>query len=164
MEAKSLGPPKECLVTRLAVANPVLISRNNHPLQSKKYGWDDLFEFPLLEVLAPDIEGANFFSEYPEFVERLAKVKPLLQISHVFTALQIIRSTDFIMASAPIFTQEGDLYEGLKILPMPSGKKYDLRYVIVEHQRTQGSPAHQYLRQQFMSVVQGLRAGDGAAS
>lgn len=146
----------------LGEASPVLLSRVKHPLEGKDYTWDDVLKYPQLQLYIPDLEEADFFFQNPEIIERLADLEPTLEIAHVFTALQVIRNTDFIMVSPPMFTEEERLAGGVVALPMPEGDQFDLRYVMVTHQRTQRSLPHQYLMYQILKLIHRFRTNNDA--
>jgi DNA-binding transcriptional LysR family regulator len=154
--------PAEFEVIVLGEATPVLVAREGHPLQGQDYSWEDVLKYPQLQLYIPDLEEADFFYQNPEVIERMSDLDPTLEIAHVFTALQVIRRTDFIMASPPMFTQEERLAGGVIALPMPEGDQFDLRYVMVAHQRIQRSLPHQYLMYQFLKVIHRYRASNDA--
>lgn len=151
-------------VITLGEATPVLVAREGHPLQGTEYSWEDILKYPQLQLYIPDIEEAEFFYENPDIIERLNELEPTLEIAHVFTALQVIRRTNFIMASPPMFEQEERLAGGVVALPLPAEGQFDLRYVMVAHQRTQRSLPHLYLLKKILTFINNYRRQSGVPS
>jgi len=80
-----------------------------------------------------------------------------LEISHLMTAMEVLRHTDYYMPAPAYLTQNESISKGITALPMPWEEDASLDYVLVAHQRTADSPLHNWLWEQITCTIRDLR-------
>ena len=79
-----------------------------------------------------------------------------LEISHLLTALEVLRHTDYFMPAPAYILQNEQATAGITGLPVPQGGDYSINYALVAHQRTAKSPLHNWLWQQIVCTIRDL--------
>lgn len=139
-------------VVSLGTATPMLIARAGHPLQNREYGWDDVCAYPHVRLFVPDFQAAEFFHVETEIIKLTSKVEWVLETSHLFTALEVISRTDYLMRGSPLMAAGRGLVQGVVALPLPL-KISELGYALVSHERTRHSPMHDFLRKKMLHAM-----------
>lgn len=154
-------PPGFCLTT-LGYASPVLLARKGHPLEGREITMEQLKEYPHVRLIFPEMDevkfqGASGNIEDSEFLRRQAEFIPHLRTDHLYTAIQVVLSSDYLFPAPPLFLEQGDVARELIALPLPKGEELALKFVLVGHERIKHSPAHEFLRGEILEVVERFR-------
>ena len=105
------------------------------------------------------------FSQISENVWRLTKeasipvsgTRYLLPTKYSTFKLDIAK-LDTILAQAPMeFSTVADTKKVIISLPMPDEEEIIMQFALVTHERTENSPAHQFLKQQMIEVIEEWR-------
>ncbi|NIB39314.1 LysR family transcriptional regulator [Pseudomaricurvus alkylphenolicus] len=157
--------PTDYKIMTVGFAPPVMLARKGHPLEGKTLTWEMIARYPQVRVYIPDLGETQFVTQGDsQFVRYESQVQPHLQTGHLFTALQVIKSTDYLLPGPPIFIEESDLSNNVIALPLPDDEVVMLKYVMVWHERTQHSRAHQFLRARMTDTVDYYRQQRGMDS
>lgn len=151
--------PEQYHVTTLGVAPPVLFARADHPLtQHPHLTWDLVEQYPQIRYRIADINDKHFIN-LPDsrFLEHERLIKPHLETDHFFSALQVLRSTDYVMPNLPVFVEEEDLSKDIVALPLPDDEEMLLQFVLVAHERTRHSRTHRFMHDKLIEVVEEYR-------
>lgn len=143
-------------VEHLGGGPPAVLTRHDHPLTLEDPSWQRLATFPVIRLYVPDWEQVA--------LERDSKMRAImggprqssLEISHLLTALEVLRSSDYFMLAPAYLMQNQHATRGIKALPLPRGESHTLNYVLVAHNRTANSPLHNWLWQEIMCTIREL--------
>ena len=81
---------------------------------------------------------------------------PRVETSHLLTALEVLRETDFtLVCPAYLARNHGATRDVVASLPNEDAQYVD--YALVAHRRTQTSPVHQWLWNEIIDTVRGMR-------
>jgi DNA-binding transcriptional LysR family regulator len=142
----------------MGIAPPVLLARAGHPLEGTRPTWDDIKQYPQIRTRIADLNDKHFRKlKDSNFINQERSIQPMLETDHLFPALEVLRDTDFIMPSAPIFIEEDDLSNKLVSLPIPDDEEIFFQFVLVTHERIRNSATHQFLQSLFIEVVEEWR-------
>lgn len=154
--------PPQCKQTTLGYANPVLLARKGHPLEGQETNWATLARYPHVRLIIPELEDIRLSGDVESvaesaFMQRESEFTPQLRTDHLYTAIQVVLSSDYLFPAPPLFMEQEDLARELISLPLPDNEKIAIKYVMVEHQRTEHSAAHAFLRAELIAVVERFR-------
>ncbi|MFV8816235.1 LysR family transcriptional regulator [Haliea sp. E17] len=136
---------------------PAILVRENHPLCNSAFGIEDLADYPCIRLYVSDREHAEERSVL-EIVDRMSHPgQGALEISHLMTAIEVLRSTNYYMFGPSYLTQNEKLSQGITALPLPTDEQYSVEYSLVAHQRTENSPLHNWLWEQISDTIRDLR-------
>ena len=79
------------------------------------------------------------------------------ETSHLLTALEVLRNTDFLMPGPPFVLRNPTVGYKIQSLPFPTEVSYQVEYMLVRHRRTEKSPLHNWLWHQILDVSRDLR-------
>ncbi|MBU3068327.1 LysR family transcriptional regulator [Aestuariicella sp. G3-2] len=151
--------PPEVTTTSLGSAAPVMFARKGHPLEGKKLTWEMVTEYPHMQLFMPDLKESLVVQQGDNaFIRNEAVVTPQFETGHLYTALQVLKRTDYLLPGPPVFMAETSLSAGIISLPLPTEENLQVRYVLAEHARVKHSAPHQFLRQQLMETVDYYRS------
>ncbi len=157
--------PPEFEMVLLGEATPVLVTRIGHPLEAMAdYNRDDILKFPQVQIYHPDVEESFFFAGIPHGLEPIQSFEPTLEISHIFTAMQVIRRTDFVMVAPAMFVADERQDQSVSVMNYPMGEGVELRFALVWHQRINRSLPHQFVLQQILTIIRDYRRQNNAAT
>jgi DNA-binding transcriptional LysR family regulator len=132
-----------------------LLARKGHPLEGKALDWALLKQYPQVLLSTPDVQATGIMgNQDSDFVRNELGIQLALQTPHLFTALQVVQSTDYLLPGPPMLVEGGELGQQLIALPLPGGEELMLKYALVCHERIKHSQAHQYLLEQLLWVVE----------
>ena len=143
-------------VLRLGGSAAVLLVRESHPLSAGGITWQRLAEFPLIRLYVSDWEQLEIQRRSSAYTEILNHQQGSLEISHLLTALEVLRSTDYFMPGPAYILQNEGATRGITALPVPEGGDRDINYMLVAHQRTANSPLHNWLWEQITCTIREL--------
>ena len=162
LHAEHRSYPPEYRLTTLGYAAPVLLARKGHPLEGSELTWELLEQFPHVRLRIPEFDDIRFQEELvglenSSFLERERELVPKIRTDHLYTAIQVVLATDHLFPAPPLFMEQDKLARNLIALPLPEGEQLSLKYVMVNHQRTDNSPAHRFLQGELLAVIEDFR-------
>ena len=141
---------------------PVVLARQAHPLTGQDMTWETFREYPVIRLYISDQEELEFFQNQQSIARRLeAESRPRggFETSHLLTALEVLRNTDYLMPAPPFLLGNPTVAYKIQALPMPEELNYHIEYVLVRHRRTENSPVHNWLWGQIREVLAELSRG-----
>jgi DNA-binding transcriptional LysR family regulator len=91
------------------------------------------------------------------FLQHEKDVVPKVRTDHLYTAIQLVLSSDYLFPAPPLFMEQDQLARNLISLPLPEGEELTLKYVMVSHCRIESSPAHRFLQGEILAVIENFR-------
>ena len=154
-----LSYPSHIRVHTLGLAQPRLFARKGHPLAGKPVNWDDVAQFPQINLHIPERQDGQALANHADspFFKLRQAGEAALTTDHLFTALQVVRSTDFIFAGPPIFVELQDLSRDIITLDIPDTDDLSFCFVIANHERLNDSPPHQFIYELILDAVREWR-------
>jgi DNA-binding transcriptional LysR family regulator len=137
---------------------PVILAREAHPLTGQPVSWEAVSQFPIIRLYISDMEELEIFRAEENFGrlgenQRSGNFDP----SHLLTALEVLRNTDFLMPGPPFVLRNPTVGYKIQALPFPAEVDYQVEYMLVRHRRTENSPVHNWLWGQILEVIAELR-------
>lgn len=139
---------------------PVILAREAHPLTGIPIDWDQILQYPMIRLYISDQEELEVFQKQQSVARRIETQRERggwFETSHLLTALEVLRNTDYLMPGPPFLLGNPTVSYKIQALPMPADIDYDVEYVLVRHRRTQNSALHNWLWQQVLEVLLELR-------
>lgn len=144
-------------VDSLGASPLAILVRAGHPLAGAEITWGRLLQYPLIKLYASTQEQLEVQQYAGATMPDLAHPLATLEISHLLTALELLRRSDYFMpAPAYLLHQEGATI-GIKGLPMPFGSDLNIHYALVAHKRTGNSALHNWLWEQITGTIRQMR-------
>jgi DNA-binding transcriptional LysR family regulator len=146
----------------LGGARPVIMAREAHPLTGQVLDWESILRYPIMRLYMADLAELEFFQRAESISRRLESVPTVtggFETSHLLTAIEVLRSTDYLMPAPPFLLDNPTLSYKIQALELPPEFDYSIDYMLVRHRRTVNSPVHNWLWQQIIEVREELRAG-----
>lgn len=144
-------------VRPLGSSPPTILVRDGHPLTVGKPDWSELARYPPIRLYVSDWEQVEIQRHAKVVSNILEHPRGALEISHLLTALEILRDSDYFMPAPAYILQNETATSGITALPLPGGSYYELDYVLVAHTRTANSPIHNWLWGQITRTISELR-------
>ncbi|TGD71928.1 LysR family transcriptional regulator [Mangrovimicrobium sediminis] len=144
-------------VERLGGSPPAILVRENHPLCRTPGDLEALNNYPVIRLYVSDRNQAEERSLLVQIDQLSARAQGSLEISHLMTAIEVLRNTDYYMPGPSYLTQNETLSQGITALPLPTLADVIVDYVLVAHQRTENSPLHNWLWGQISDTIRELR-------
>ncbi len=146
--------PADLVTHRLGSLRPRLLVRKNHPLTEKKritlksclsYGY---VYFPFYNI------GDNRVGMVDPGLERMGVSRKIVFVtSHLLTALNTIKSTDYLLIMPDFLHRFPMIKENYEMLDLPSEFEFEEMDVhLVYHSRIQHSPAHKWLAELIVGL------------
>lgn len=148
---------KEFRVEKLGGSPPTLLTRDDHPLTTGELSWQRLAEYPLIRLYLSDLEQLEFRRTSGPYARTFTPRRGTLEISHLLTALEVLRTTDYTMLSPAYLLQNEGATRGITALSIPDSNDYSINYALVSHIRTANSALHNWLWDQITCTIRGLR-------
>lgn len=134
-----------------------ILVRQSHPLVAADLTWERLKEFPLIKLYATNQDQIEIQHSAADRIPIGNHPLGTLEISHLLTALDVLRQTDYFMPAPAFLLQQRGATAGIAGLPLPHGSGLDIQYALVAHRRTANSPLHNWLWEQITRTVRELR-------
>jgi DNA-binding transcriptional LysR family regulator len=151
--------PAELRLTSLGYAPPRLLARKGHPLEGRELTWDEILPFPHVQLVVDELADIHFLAaKESAFMHHMANAVPDLHTDQLLTAIQVVRSTDYLFPAPPLFIEQADLSMDLIALPFPEADKVSLKYVMVNHVRVNSASAHDFLYREILQIIDDFRA------
>ncbi len=141
-------------------AKPVILAREAHPLTGKPAEWESILRYPVMRLYMADLDELEFFQEAESISRRLEAESPVsggFETSHLLTAIEVLRTTDYLMPAPPFLMGNPTLSYKIQALELPPDVDYSIDYMLVRHRRTENSPVHSWLWGQILEVREELR-------
>ncbi len=147
--------PADFTVEALGSSPPAILVREAHPLTQGEITWERLAAYPLISLYISELDKSEIAQTSNTYLRARDPEQAAFETSHLLTALEVIRSTDYFLRGPEFVTRNRAATEGIVALPLPAGSEYTMDYVMVRHARTANSPLHHWLWQEILSVIQG---------
>jgi len=144
-------------VAELGGSAPAILVREGHPLAGQQVDWELLARFPRIRLYVTDSEQVELqrLTAGTAAEDRLSH--GTLEISHLLTALEVLRQTDYFMPAPAFVLLNRHTSEGIAALPFPHASEFSIDYALVSHRRTANSPLHNWLWEQITCTIRELR-------
>lgn len=150
-------------VTPLGSFTPAVWMRTGHPLADReKLTLREMLEYPFIQyyLLLSGEVSASVESRFDrELAKQGLKRKKTLVTTQLMTAMDALWQTDcLMMATMHDLKMEGETY-GIVRKAYPEELEFDntVPVVLVQHARTIKSPAHQWVKEQIVGIVQEIK-------
>lgn len=158
LQAQLLEYPDDLRLTTLGYAPPVLLARKGHPLEGRELGWEEILAFPYVQLIVDELAEIHFLApEESAFMHHMATAVPDLSTDQLLTAIQVVRSSDYLFPAPPLFMEQADLSMDLIALPLPEAEEVSVRYVMVDHERFRSAAAHDFVYREILHVIDAFR-------
>jgi DNA-binding transcriptional LysR family regulator len=147
----------EYTVEDLGSSPLAILVRDNHPLSSGEITWGRLSTFPLIKLYASSQEQLEVHHSAGATMPINDHPLATLEISHLLTALELLRQSDYFLPAPAYLLQQEGATTGITGLPMPRETHLNIHYALVTHKRTAGSALHNWLQQQMTCTIRELR-------
>ena len=144
-------------VAHLGPSPTTLLARIDHPLTRGEVTWERLANFPLIRLYVSNLDQLDIQSNSTIYKNLLESRSGTLEISHLLTALEVLRSTDYFMPSPAFILQNEGATRGICSLPVPGDTAPSINYALVAHNRTANSALHNWLWEQITCTIRELR-------
>jgi len=155
MRQQHYGP--EFRVADLGGSPPVLLLRENHPLCEGEISAATLAGYPLIKLYISDREELQAQIGEELFRNLGDGARGSLEISHLMTAMEVLRSSNYFMPGPAFLLQNESISQGIAARSLPDSGDMSVDYVLVAHQRTENSPLHNWLWEQITCTIRELR-------
>ena len=144
-------------VEHLGSSPPAILVRESHPLTRGNLSMQRLGKFPLIRVYIPDWEQLDMQQSATAISPIVDHQQATLEISHLLTALEVLRETDYFMPAPAYILQNEDATAGITGLPAPGNTNLEINYALVAHQRTANSALHNWLWEEITCTIREMR-------
>lgn len=145
-------------VRHLGGSPPAILVRKGHPLTRGDVTWERLATYPVIRLYISDLDQAELARTSDTFNRIRHPQQGSLETSHLMTALEVLRNTDYFLPGPVYMLQNEAAAKGIVALPNPEGGHYSIEYMLVMHQRCANSPLHEWLWQQILDTLAALEA------
>lgn len=151
-------------VVELGAIQPCLLMRSDHPLtNSESVHWQAFLGYPQVRLSVGDFRKLEFWRQDTRLAEYERQLHYVLETSHLMTAVEVLLRTDAVMLGPPLLAVSPRLRHLLTARAIPSADTQPLntqmRYVLVQHQRSSHSAPHGWLRAQLLHACAQLKLG-----
>jgi len=144
-------------VEEIGSSPPAILVRQSHPLTKMTLTPDKLLTYPLIRLYISDLEQIDTQPASDSIATLQNHPSGSLEISHLLTALEILRHADYFMPAPAHILQNARATSDIVGLPVPRGTNLALDYCLVRHTRTSNSAAHNWLWDQITCTIRELR-------
>ena len=144
-------------VEHLGGSPPAILVRESHSLTRGSLSMHRLAQFPLIRLYIPDWEQLDMQQSAAAISSIVDHQQGTLEISHLLTALEVLRETDYFMPAPAYILQNEDATAGITGLPAPGNTNLEINYALVAHQRTANSALHNWLWEEITCTIREMR-------
>lgn len=148
---------KDFRVEPLGGSPPAILVREGHPLATGPISLERLSQYPLIRLYISDREHLNTQGDAAALNPLMQHTQGTLEISHLLTALEVLRETDFFMPAPAYILQNADATTGIVGLSTPPETDVTINYALVAHHRTANSPLHRWLWDEITCTIREMR-------
>jgi len=139
-------------------ASPLgILVRSGHPLVNTEITEARLARYPYIRLYTSPQELVEIQQHATNFVPHADHPLATMEISHLLTALEVLRHTDYFMPAPAYLLQQADATIGITGVPLPRDANVSINYALVAHKRTANSPLHNWLWEQITGTIRELR-------
>jgi DNA-binding transcriptional LysR family regulator len=147
----------EYRVDSVGASGLAILARDGHSLVHEEITWERLMQFPMIKLYASTQEQVEIQQYASATMPNLEHPLATLEISHLMTALELLRQSDYFMPAPAYLLQQEEATIGITGLPMPRESDLNIHYALVAHKRTINSPLHNWLWEQITGTIRELR-------
>jgi DNA-binding transcriptional LysR family regulator len=147
--------PKEYRSHPLASSPLALFVRRDHPLSKTQLTVESIADYPLINLYVSDRAEAGML-ETPQ-MESLAAKRGVLETSHLLTAFQVLRETNYALVCPAYLARDDGATRDVIALPLPAVYRQTIDYCLVAHERTANSAIHNWLWNEIIDTVSAMR-------
>ncbi len=151
------GYKQDFIHTSVGSSPPVILAREGHPLLVEGVTWESIGRYPFISLYISDLEELEIFHSEKAFGRVRQHASGSFETSHLLTALEVLRHTDFLMPGPPFVLQNPTVGYKIQALPFPEEVSYEVEYRLVRHRRTEKSALHNWLWQEILDVIEASR-------
>ena len=129
--------------------------RRGHPLVRQSLTLQALSRFPYINLYVSDREDLDLPVLPGD--EKLTDSPGSLETSHLLTAIEILRETDYTLVAPAYLGGNDGITREVVALPLPEDAAQSLDYSLVGHERTMNSPIHLWLWGEITETVRSMR-------
>ncbi len=155
---KHVGYKDDFICRSIGSNPPVILAREGHPLSGEEITWKRIGSYPLIRLYISDLEQLEMFQSEGGFGRVVPDEAGSFETSHLLTALEVLRNTDFLMPGPPFVLRNPAVGYKIQSFAFPPEITYQVEYMLVRHRRTEKSALHSWLWQEILAVVDELRA------
>ena len=145
-------------LTTLGFAPPMLLARAGHPLQGRDLSWEQVLEYPQVMLIIRELDEIQFLAQQDSpFLRHERAVVPHLHTDNLYTAIQVVRNSDYLFPAPPMFLEQDELSRDLIALPLPGGEEVSMRYVVITHERLRHSAIHDFMYGEILAITECFR-------
>ena len=137
----------------LSSSKPILLLRHGHPLFDESNLEENVRNYPFISFYMADREELAAMSKLQTMRVGIESVKSRFETSHLLSAIEVVRSSDHLLAGPAVLRLNPFLRDSIAWLPIRDGGT-DIENMLVSHKRTANSGMHQWLRQKILEVNQ----------
>jgi len=146
--------PGDIIVRRLGSNELCLMLRESHPALAEKTPSQALLGYPMIQLYIPDVDKL----EFQQTAAQRRDVRVAFETSHVSTAMEVLRRTDFIMPGPEFLLYDQRASSGITSRPIPLNPEDQLlRFNLARHRRTANSPAHNWFWRVLIEIADEVR-------
>ncbi|MDG0991940.1 MAG: LysR family transcriptional regulator [Luminiphilus sp.] len=147
--------PEEFRFQSLGGSPLAVFVRDGHPLTNNPLTREGLTKFPAISLYVSDRNDTEL--PLSPHAQLQSGSVTMLETSHLLTALEILRETDFTLVCPAYLARNQGATRDVVALPLPQEEAQHVDYSLVAHRRTQASPVHQWLWNEIVDTVRGMR-------
>lgn len=145
--------PEDFQVQALGGSPPAILVRDGHPLTEGEFSWERLNSYPVIRLYVSDLDQAELTRSSDAFTRMRNPQQSSLETSHLLTALEVLRNTDYFLPGPAYMLRNATAASGIVALPIPGDARDNMNYMLVMHQRCANSPLHHWLWQQILDTL-----------
>ena len=147
--------PPEFTVYPLAASPLAIFVRQDHPLVAQTLTGEMIRQYPQVALYVADREeliGGQMLAR-----TLFESDKGVLETSHLLTAFEILRETNYLLICPAYLARNEGATRDIVALTLPADLTFSVEYSLIAHQRIASSPVHQWLWQEIIDTVHGMR-------
>lgn len=148
---------EELLSFPLGAGDAVCLMRKGHPLNNNsQLTLDDYLHYPHIRVFFPGMTDSNTGIIDQVLDTHQLKRRVVFVTTHLTSAIETLMKTDCLMVGPSNFTDIGRYQQHLHAMAFPDQLPFpQLPFVLLQHQRTTTSQAHEWLRERIRTLAFG---------
>ena len=149
--------PADYRVERLGGSPLAILVRDDHPLTGMEMSQQSLSKFPLIKLYTSTQEQFEFQQSKGATLNVPEHPLATVEISHLLTALELLRQSDYCMPAPAYILQQEGATAGITGIHLRDESDPDIHYALVTHKRTLNSPLHNWLWELITCTIRELR-------
>lgn len=145
--------PDDFVATHLGFSQSFCLMREGHPLcRQQQISLDNYLSHPHVRLYLAQITEADIGVIDEILIQQGKQRKIILESASVSIATQAVANSDALMVAPAAIIK--DSLQALTYLPLPAEVEFPkLETVLIQHRRSLGSPAHQWLKQMIVGIM-----------